>query len=165
MPPLRIPLRWTSLLLLASIALTTIGVVEASRAVRSQRAVAERALRDYAGFAAWSYQQHLRAVLARSTEELLGAVNHGHELHRSPRIPPAAELAHYITENSTCNCHQPRFGPSPAAFMAFVLGTDTLGVALNAHPDPSEGWEVDRPVPAAMIAYGARRYPPWERAW
>ena len=54
MPPLRIPLRWTSLLLLASIALTTIGVVEASRAVRSQRAVAEGALRDYAGFAAWS---------------------------------------------------------------------------------------------------------------
>ena len=37
MPATRIPVRWTSLLLLASIALTTVGVVEASRAVRSQR--------------------------------------------------------------------------------------------------------------------------------
>jgi hypothetical protein len=44
MPAFRVPLRWTSLLLLASIGLTTIGVVEASRAVRSQRAVAEHAL-------------------------------------------------------------------------------------------------------------------------
>src|SRR4051794_28086388 len=70
MPALRIPLRWTSLLLLASIALTTIGVVEASRAVRSQRVVAEHALRDYAGFAAWSYQQHLRQRLSAATEEL-----------------------------------------------------------------------------------------------
>ena len=65
---LRFPaLRWTTLLLAASIGLTTIGVVEASRAVRSQRAVVEHALRDYAGFAAWSYQQHLRARLGGAT--------------------------------------------------------------------------------------------------
>src|SRR6476469_3229654 len=115
MPALRVPLRWTALLLLASIALTTVGVVEASRSVRTQRAVAEHALRDYAGFAAWSYQQHLRGVLALATEELLGAVNHGHELHQSPRIPPAAELAHYVRMSRDCDCHVPRFGPSPVA--------------------------------------------------
>jgi signal transduction histidine kinase len=161
----RLPaLRWTTLLLVASIGLTTIGVVEASRSVRSQRAVAEHALRDYAGFAAWSYQQHLRGVLALATEELLGAVNHGHELHQTPGVPPAAALAHYVRMNRNCNCHVPRFGPSPIAFMAFRLGTDTLGVALNAHPNPTEGWEVDRPVQPGMQAYGAKLYPAAARA-
>src|SRR3954452_20175928 len=97
MPTLRLPaLRWTSLLLLASIALTTIGVVEASRAVRSQRAVAEHALRDYAGFAAWSYQQHLRERLGAATEELIGAFNHGHDVHRGPNIPAVGVMAHYV---------------------------------------------------------------------
>ena len=157
--------RWTSLLLIASVALTTIGVVEASRAVRSQRAVAEHALRDYAGFAAWSYQQHLRVVLARSTEELLGAVNHGHELHQSPQIPAVSELAHYIHTDPRCNCHVPNQGPTPAAFLAFQLGADTLGVQLNAHAEPRAGWEVDAPVPPVMLAYGATRYAPAQRAW
>ena len=156
----RLPaIRWTTLLLIASIGLTTIGVVEASRAMRSQRAVAEHALRDYAGFAAWSYQQHLGQVLARATEEVLGAVNHGHELHRSPQFPSVGGVVHYIPTSSTCNCHVPRFGPLPMAFMAFELGTDTLGIALNAHPEPTKGWEADIPVPAEMQKRGERWYP------
>ena len=165
MPPLRIPLRWTSLLLLASIALTTIGVIEASRAVRSQRAVAERALRDYAGFAAWSYQQHLRDELGGATEELLGAFNHGHDVHRSPGVPPAGDIPHYIYFDRRCNCHVPQRGPQPAAFLAFRLGSDTLGVALNSHPRPDEGWEVTGDIPPQMLAWGDRRYPADTRAW
>jgi signal transduction histidine kinase len=165
MPALRIPLRWTSLLLLASIGLTTIGVVEASRAVRSQRAVAEHALRDYAGFAAWSYQQHLRERLGRATEELVGAFNHGHEVHRGPNVPPVTDIPHYIYFDRRCNCHVPQRGPIPAAFFAFRLGTDTLGVALNAWANPAEGWETDIPVPDSMRAWGARTYPAATRAW
>ena len=46
------------LLLVASITFTALGLVEANRAIRSQRTVAEHALRDYAGFVSWSYQQH-----------------------------------------------------------------------------------------------------------
>ncbi|MFL5619172.1 MAG: sensor histidine kinase [Gemmatimonadaceae bacterium] len=165
MPALRIPLRWTSLLLLASIGLTTIGVVEASRAVRSQRAVAEHALRDYAGFAAWSYQQHLRERLGAATEELLGAFNHGHDVHRGNNVPADTSIPHYIRFDRRCNCHVPQRGPSPAAFFGFRIGTDTLGVALNAHPDPSEGWEVDRGVPPEMRAWGARTYSAATRSW
>ena len=165
MPPRRIPLRWTSLLLLASIALTTIGVIEASRAVRSQRAVAERALRDYAGFAAWSYQQHLREKLGRATEELLGPFNHGHDIHRGPNVPSVGDMAHYVKFDRLCNCHVPQRGPKPAAFLAFRLGADTLGVALNSHPRPDEGWEVAADIPPAMLAWGERRYPDATRAW
>ena len=159
------PLRWTSLLLLATIALTTIGVIEAGRAARSQRAVAERALRDYAGFAAWSYQQHLREKLGRATEELLGPFNHGHDIHRGPGVPPVGDMAHYITFDRLCNCHVPQRGPKPAAFLAFRLGTDTLGVALNSHPRPDEGWEAAADIPPAMLAWGEMRYPAGTRAW
>jgi len=166
MSHLRFPaLRWTTLLLAASIALTTIGVVEASRAVRSQRAVAEHALRDYAGFAAWSYQQHLQARLGKATEELTGAFNHGHDVHRGPNVPPVQSMPHYIYVDRDCACHRPQWGPSPFAFFAFRIGTDTLGVALNAHPDPHDGWEVDRGVPMAMVNEGAQRYTPAVRRW
>jgi signal transduction histidine kinase len=164
--PVRLPaLRWTTLLLAASIGLTTIGVVEASRSVRSQRAVAERALRDYAGFAAWSYQQHLREVLSRSTEEVLGAVNHGHEQHTSPQVPPVYVVPQYVEFDQRCQCHKPQYGPSPTAFIAFQLGSDTLGVALNAHDTPAEGWRVNQSVPDAITSAGARRFGAVERAW
>ena len=165
MPDLRIPLRWTSLLLLASIALTGIGVVEASRAVRSQRAVAEHALRDYAGFAAWSYQEHLRVRLGRATEEVVGAFNHGHDVHRGSSVPSVQSMPHYIPMDRECDCHVPQHGPNPFAFLAFRIGTDTLGVALNAHANPREGWLVDQPVPEATRREGARRYPADVRAW
>jgi signal transduction histidine kinase len=173
MPALRIPFRWTSLLLLASIALTTLGVVEASRAVRSQRAVAERALRDYAGFAAWSYQQHLRERLDRATEEAVGAYNHGHDVHRSSNVPPVESMPLYLPVDQRCDCRVPKHGPTPFAFLAFRIGTDTLGVALNAYPRPHEGWALDYLVPKAlrlempesMRHEGARRYPAETRAW
>src|SRR5215208_6715577 len=145
---LRFPaLRWTTLLLAASIALTTIGVVEASRAVRSQRAVAEHALQDYAGFAAWSYQQHLRERLDRATEEAVGSYNHGHDVHRSSNVPPVESMPFYLPRDQRCNCNVPKHGPTPFAFLAFRIGTGTLGVALNAYPHPREGWAVDRVVP------------------
>jgi len=171
---LRFPaLRWTTLLLAASIALTTIGVVEASRAVRSQRAVAEHALQDYAGFAAWSYQQHLRERLDRATEEAVGSYNHGHDVHRSSNVPPVESMPFYLPRDQRCNCNVPKHGPTPFAFLAFRIGTDTLGVVLNAYPHPREGWAVDRAVPQAlrlempeaMRREGARRYPAETRAW
>lgn len=166
MSEIRFPaLRWTTLLLAASIALTTIGVVEASRAVRSQRAVAEHALRDYAGFAAWSYQQHLQARLGRATEELTGAFNHGHDVHRGDNVPAVESMPHYISIDRECACHRPLNGPSPFAFLAFRIGTDTLGILLNAHADPHDGWEMDRDVPMAMLSEGAQRYTPAVRRW
>ena len=66
MPPRLPAVRWPTLLLLTSIGFTALGLVEASRAIRSQRAVAEHALRDYASFAAWSYEQHLRDDIERA---------------------------------------------------------------------------------------------------
>jgi signal transduction histidine kinase len=153
------------LLLVASITFTALGLVEANRAIGSQRTVAEHALRDYAGFVSWSYQQHLREALSAGTHEVLGAVNHGGELHSQPRVPAARDLAGYLPYNPTCGCHRPRFGPSPEIFFGWTLGGDTLGYAVNTHPDPTEGWEVDRPLPIVHSDIRRLGYSDADRRW
>ncbi|MEP7002171.1 MAG: HAMP domain-containing sensor histidine kinase [bacterium] len=166
MGPWRLPsVRWPLLLLMVSIGFTTLGVFEANRAIRSQRRVAERALHDYAGFVAWSYGQHLRELFAAGTQEALGAVNHGDQMHSFPRVPSASGLPHYLPMDARCNCHRSRNGPNPSAFFAYVLGSDTLGVALNTHPNPAEGWEVDRPLPVEYAKAYRGTYTPEERRW
>ena len=157
--------RWPLLLLLASIGLTTLGVVEANRAIRSQRRVAEHALHDYAGFVAWSYQQHLTELLSGAAQEVLGAVNHGDHLHPYPPVPGASSLPHYLPLDERCNCHRSLRGPSPSAYFGWVLGSDTLGVALNTHSDPAEGWEVDRPLPLENRNAYRGTYSADERRW
>src|SRR5438105_1676488 len=157
MPYPRFPaIRWPTLLLLASVGFTALGVLEANKAIRSQRAVAEHALHDYAGFAAWSYEQHLRDDIARATREILGAVNHGDGMHSNPHVPDSHELAHYLPWNPRCGCHRPQEGPSPLIFFGWKLGTDTLGVGVNMHSDPAEGWEVDRPMPMEPMMHAPR---------
>jgi signal transduction histidine kinase len=145
-PRLRAP-HWPLLLLVAAIGATTVAALDARRAVRSHERIARQALTDYASFAAWSYQQHLRVAITEAIREVLGPVQHGHELHRSPGIPHARELAHYLPWNDDCYCHRPRYGPVPAAFFGFTLGTDTLGAGINTSPHPDLGWTVDPPPP------------------
>ena len=93
---------WPLALLLVSVGVTALAAWEAQRAFRSQRATAEQALREYASFAAWSYQQHLREQLDALVRETLGAVHHGEGMHTSPRIPEARELAHYLDFDERC---------------------------------------------------------------
>ncbi len=139
----RVPL----LVLLGSIGLTALAVFDAQRTVRSQQEVTERALREYATFAAWSYAQHLNEALTALLRESLGAVNHGDGMHTSPRVPDARDLAHYLPWDASCMCHRARSGPNPSTFFALKIGSDRLDVGLNSHPDPLHGWEVDRPMP------------------
>jgi signal transduction histidine kinase len=165
MGPWRLPsVRWPLLLLLASIGFTTLGVVEANRAIRSQRTVAEHALRDYAGFVAWSYEQHVRELFSAGTQEILGPVNHGDQMHSFPRVPSANDLPHYLPMDERCGCHRSR-SATPAMYFAYVLGSDTLGVAVNTHPDPAEGWEVDRPMPVNLLGKRRMSYTAQERRW
>ncbi|MDQ3995779.1 MAG: HAMP domain-containing histidine kinase [Gemmatimonadota bacterium] len=156
--------RWPLALLLVSIGVTAAAAVDASRAVRSQRATAERALQGYASFAAWSYQQHFREALTAAAREVLGPVNHGHETHTSPRIPHARELAHYLDWDSRCFCHQAAHGPNPGIYFGFKLGTDTVGVGVNTSEHPERGWVVDRP-PMRGAAPTIAGYDAAERAW
>jgi signal transduction histidine kinase len=166
MGPWRLPsVRWPLLLLLTSIGFTTLGVFEANRAIRSQRRVAEHALHDYAGFVAWSYEQHLRELFTAGTQEVLGAVNHGKDMHMAPPVPPATKLPEYLPWDRFCYCHRARNGPNPEMFFGYVLGSDTLGVARNTHSDPTKGWEVDRPMPAEPPGKRRLQYTDAERRW
>ena len=157
----RVPL----IVLLASIGLAAVAVVDAQRAVRSQQEVTQRALREYATFAAWSYAQHLNEVLAALLRESLGAVNHGDNMHTSPRIPQARELAHYLPWDMQCMCHRARNGPNPSTFFAMKIGAEPLDVGVNTHNDPMDGWEVDRPMPQPLATGFSGDYSPNEKRW
>ncbi len=146
-------LGWPLLVMTLGLACVALVVLEVGRSVRGNREVADRARVGYARFALWSYREHLAETMRNAAREALGAVNHGEALHVSPRIPPAAELGHYLPYSAHCECHRPRFGPLPLAFYGFTIGADTVGVGPNFAPAPDAGWLADpvagMPLPEA----------------
>jgi hypothetical protein len=159
--------RWPLFVLLVSIGLTGLAAIEAQRTVRSQAALSERALREYASFAVWSYAQHLADTLNIIEREAIGAVNHGNNMHNNPEIPEARSLAHYLPWDEACQCHHARIGPEPEAFLAIKIGSNDIDVGVNTHPDAEGGWEVDRPMSMAMSmpVMNNRLSPPGEQKW
>lgn len=135
--------RWPFLLLLASVALIAAAAADVHRTLRSQQAVADSALRDYAHFAVWSYHQHIRDVLGRAAKEALGPVYHGHYVHTVPHVDTPAEVALYLPWDTACACHRARVGATARTYVSFVLGEDTLSVVTNAFPDVDHGWQGD----------------------
>jgi len=159
--------RWPLFVLLASIGLTALAAVEAQRTVRSQGALSERALREYASFAVWSYAQHLADTLNVIEREAIGAVNHGANMHNNPSVPEARSLAHYLPWDDACQCHHARIGPEPEAFLAIKIGSRDVDIGVNTHPDGEGGWEVDRPMPMSMPmpVMNNRLSSPGEQRW
>lgn len=150
---------WPFGLLLASLCLTTYAVFAAQRAEGSSSLLAERTLRDYSAFASWSYAQHLQESMRAIARDRLGTVNHGDMLHMATEVPDADYLAHVMPYYESCHCHKPRIGPLPEVFFYFRMGDKRLREAVNTHPSPREGWEIDRmmvsPTPSyAFTGYG-----------
>jgi len=134
---------WLQILLVAGLACVLLVLVQAYRAQRSSYAMAERALRDYGHFAAWSYREHLTVRLREVTGELLGAVNHGEELHENPTVPDAANLSGYLSYQERCACHRTRYGPLPVRFLGLTLGSDSIGIARIVTMPGVPGWRGD----------------------
>jgi signal transduction histidine kinase len=149
-----IRLRWPLIVLMVSIGLTALAAFDAQRTVRGQNAVVNRAIHEFSSFAAWSYSEHLKQQLASAAVEVVGAVNHGENMHTNPRVPEAHELVHYLPNDPRCDCHRTFAGPSPESFFAFKLGSRDVGVAENVYEKPTEGWRVDQihemPMPMTM---------------
>src|SRR3990170_2046230 len=135
-------LRWPLLVLLASIGLTAFAAFDAQRTVRGQHKVIERAINEFSSFAAWSYSEHLNQQLALASAEVIGAVNHGSDMHSNPRVPGADDLVHYLPTDPRCDCHRARAGPNPVAFFAFKLGTTSVDFAHNSDAGPAGDWRV-----------------------
>ena len=166
-----IRLRWPLLVLMASIGLTAFAAFDAQRVVRGQHRLVRQALQEFATFTAWSYGEHLQQQLSGSAVEVVGAVNHGENMHTNPRVPVAEDLVHYLPYDSACLCHRTHIGPNPATFFAFKLGTKDVDVAKNRYTKADEGWRID-PMPDRMMAdmssdmmSGASVYTDAERRW
>ena len=142
--------RWLQILLAGGLACAVIVLVQVYRLQRSNWSVAERALRDYSTFAAWSYGQHLTSQVRESVDELLGAVNHGDGVHTSPRIPDARDMGHSIPMDIECNCHRPDHGPMPLHYFGFTLGSDTVSIGMNLAESSLRGWIADPADSRAM---------------
>lgn len=158
-------LRWPLVVLLASIGLTAIAAIEAQRAVRSHERIADRALREYASFAAWAYAQRVVDTLGLVEREAIGAVNHGDNMHTGERVPRAGDLAHYLPWNAQCMCHRPRIGPIPDAFFAIKIGDKSLDAGLDTRGMDMDGHDVDRPMPVMMRAVSDRYFTANEAHW
>ena len=143
-------LLWLELLLLGSLASVVLIVAQIYRASHASRDTAEGTMRDYAGFAAWSYREHLMSRIREAIDEALGPVNHGDGLHMGREVPDAQDLPHFLRWDTHCECHVPRQGPLPIRYLAFALGSDTLGIATNLAPAGSKGWLMDPPTGRAM---------------
>jgi signal transduction histidine kinase len=157
-------LRWPLLVLMASIGLTALAAFDAQRTLRRQDRVVDRAIREFSSFAAWSYGEHLQQQLASAAVEVVGAVNHGENMHTSPRTPEPKELAHYLPYDMVCECHRARAGPNPAAFFGFKLGDREAEIAQNLFAKPEEGWRVDE-MPGHLMAPAEPASLPAERKW
>jgi len=138
---------WPVLLLLVSVGAIALVAVQAYRAAASQQAVREQVLRDYARVVAWNYERHLMEVMRDAAREVLQPVNHYPGVHQFPPVPHADVLGDYLPWDPNCLCHRTRYGPIPDTLFSFVLGSDTVGVALNYYPEPDGGLRTD-PMPA-----------------
>src|SRR5579872_6222295 len=114
------------LALAAGIICVLIALFEMQASIRSNRLLAGAALRGYASFAAWSYEEHFTESVRVAAQETLGGVN---MVHQSRPFPGAADLGHGLRWDVACACHRPLLGPMPAAFIGFTLGSDTVSVA------------------------------------
>jgi signal transduction histidine kinase len=159
----RLRAAWPLALLIGGLACIVLVLWQAQQSVRSNRALAQQALRGYSSFAAWSFEEHFSESIRVATQEVLGGVNMFHE---TLPIPRAGGLPRLLPRNPACGCPAPRFGPLPEAYLGFTLGTDTVGMAYNAAPPGTAGWLLDDPtmrLPATASGSASRLDPATQR--
>jgi signal transduction histidine kinase len=148
-------LSWPLVLLLASVGVTSIAAISAQRTESSHRRTAERLLRDYASFTAWSSQRQVIASLEGAVMASLQFVMHGRELHENTRngpIPNADDLWRYFNNQARARTRfcTPKKCPEdfpPSVYFGFSLGADTLRVAPRAATPETDAWlEVASPA-------------------
>ncbi len=139
-PSHRRTLGWPLALLVASLAITVLAAVQATLTVRRHRATAEQLLRDYAAFAAWSYQRHAGEEIGEAAWFTLNPILHRH-LHDSDRIPESRHLPGYLARSlEDCRC---RPLGQPGTYWSFALGADTLNLTGPRPTLREQRWLVD----------------------
>lgn len=102
------------------------AAVLAERAARQRRQTAQQLLEDYAAFAAWSYGAQLREAVLEAGWMVLNPILHENP-HIEPEVPTASSLLKYRRQSlERCRCDP---AVRPATYFAYVLGSDSLGLA------------------------------------
>jgi signal transduction histidine kinase len=119
--------QWTTtsalLLMLALVA----GLIAHARASeRSHRATAERALRDYAAFAAWGFTRELTSLVQDGVTSTLSRARRLH-LRDGQVLPPASLL---FPDSSSCGC-----GFQPDVWASWRVELPTGAVTLHGQVD------------------------------
>ncbi|MBL8981422.1 MAG: HAMP domain-containing histidine kinase [Gemmatimonadetes bacterium] len=120
---------WLQLLLVGGATSIALMVVSSWRAMTAGERVAERALADYASFAAWSFRQHATVAIREIVDVSLGPVNHGEGHHEANIIPDARDMWRFLRFKPRCECPLDTIRHMPELYYGFTLGTDTVSVA------------------------------------
>ena len=117
--------------LLAALLVVSALAFQARRAEQDQRATADRALREYAGFAAWEFASNAREQMWLSMTELLRPVE---QLNPSPigaALPSPVILAVQSHRVAACHCAN----EIPASYY-FRLNLEDSALAMVGGDDP-----------------------------
>ncbi len=128
-----------ALLLFATLGLAGILGLEAARAARSHRSIAEGTLRHYATIAAWQYARQGRIWLSWGMNEAAAAV--GNALPAPGRALPGPDLLRRVLAEKECDC------------MSAGFARTTFRATLGSAPELlTDGVPLPAPVGRRLIA-------------
>src|SRR5690348_4781889 len=92
----------TLAILLAALAVVSTLVFQAFRAEQDQRATASRALREYAGFAAWEFASNMKEEMWLAMTELLRPAEQLHPARHDAKLPSPVMLVEQSRHVAKC---------------------------------------------------------------
>ena len=129
-------------------------VFQAFRAEQDQHATADRALRDYAGFAAWEFASNAKEQMWQAMTELLRPVEQLGPVPHGASLPPTSVLLASEKRVRECDCAV----PLPAAYY-FRLDLRSGAFETEGSEKPASverGWLVDTVWKHARRAFDPR---------
>ena len=109
--------------------LTAVLALEASRTERAQRSTAERALRDYAAFAAWQFTRSVREGLLSSINAVFRPLAAAQAQSSAEHLPPPSVLNHSNRHATACGCP---VADTVHLYFRLELGTHRTTLACGA---------------------------------
>jgi signal transduction histidine kinase len=119
---------------------------EAWRAARSHRATAERALRDYASFAAWEFTAASKGKMYSNILYLFNPVMHEQPLHHGERLEDPAVLLRPAARDKLCPSEPPAYA------FRLDLATGAL-VFAGSTPSPERQRQILEALRSDVPAY------------
>jgi signal transduction histidine kinase len=145
----------TLAILVAAVVVVAALAFQAFRAEQDQHATAERALKEYAGFAAWEFASNAKEQMWQAMTELLRPVEQLGPVQRGQALPDLSVLRESEKHVRDCKCAT----PLPASYY-FRLDLRTGILASQGKQQPKE--EERRWLTDTVMLHASRYF---ERSW